>query len=352
MGKVRNAAAAALSAAAGVAAHGHVDEIIINGVSFPGYDVNTYPYMSEPPVVVGWSATNTDNGFVEPNNFGTADVICHRGAANAEGFAQVQAGDSITFQWNTWPESHHGPIIDYLAPCPNDRCDTVDKETLSFFKIAETGRVDEAVPGTWAADILIENGFQWTSQIPANVAPGHYVLRHEIIALHSGGNANGAQDYPQCFNIEVVGSGSASPAGTLGEELMTADDPGVLFDIYTGPNDYDIPGPDLMDGASSSVAQASVAATASADPTYYDGSSGESTSTTTAADDTTTAAPTTTSTATTLETSTSTTTSASSGGTASVYGQCGGTGWTGATECASGSTCVYLNDYYSQCQPA
>ena len=35
----------------------------------------------------------------------------------------------------------------------------------------------------------------------------------------------------------------------------------------------------------------------------------------------------------------------------SVYGQCGGTGWTGATTCAAGSTCVELNAYYSQCQP-
>jgi len=31
------------------------------------------------------------------------------------------------------------------------------------------------------------------------------------------------------------------------------------------------------------------------------------------------------------------------------YGQCGGNGWTGATTCVSGSTCVKLNDWYSQC---
>ncbi|KAF3933710.1 hypothetical protein ABW19_dt0203379 [Dactylella cylindrospora] len=34
-----------------------------------------------------------------------------------------------------------------------------------------------------------------------------------------------------------------------------------------------------------------------------------------------------------------------------VYGQCGGIGWTGPTTCASGSTCVYSNPYYSQCIP-
>ncbi|KAK6358993.1 hypothetical protein TWF696_000165 [Orbilia brochopaga] len=34
-----------------------------------------------------------------------------------------------------------------------------------------------------------------------------------------------------------------------------------------------------------------------------------------------------------------------------VWGQCGGIGWTGPTSCASGSTCVKSNDYYSQCIP-
>lgn len=34
---------------------------------------------------------------------------------------------------------------------------------------------------------------------------------------------------------------------------------------------------------------------------------------------------------------------------ASRWGQCGGLGWTGSTCCVSGSTCTYLNDWYSQC---
>ncbi|CAE6414897.1 unnamed protein product [Rhizoctonia solani] len=34
------------------------------------------------------------------------------------------------------------------------------------------------------------------------------------------------------------------------------------------------------------------------------------------------------------------------------WGQCGGTGYTGSTVCDSGLTCVYQNDYYSQCLAA
>lgn len=38
-------------------------------------------------------------------------------------------------------------------------------------------------------------------------------------------------------------------------------------------------------------------------------------------------------------------------GCSASYGQCGGTGWTGATCCATGFSCQYSNDYFSQCRP-
>lgn len=36
-------------------------------------------------------------------------------------------------------------------------------------------------------------------------------------------------------------------------------------------------------------------------------------------------------------------------GTIAKWAQCGGNGYTGATACASGSTCTKMNDWYSQC---
>lgn len=45
-------------------------------------------------------------------------------------------------------------------------------------------------------------------------------------------------------------------------------------------------------------------------------------------------------------------TTSSSGGSTGVaqhWSQCGGDGWTGATSCAAGYTCTYVNDWYSQC---
>lgn len=51
----------------------------------------------------------------------------------------------------------------------------------------------------------------------------------------------------------------------------------------------------------------------------------------------------------TTRTSSSTLTAPASTCTVSLYGQCGGTGYTGCTTCASGSTCTVQNAYYYQC---
>ncbi|KAG8925250.1 hypothetical protein FRC01_010442 [Tulasnella sp. 417] len=60
-------------------------------------------------------------------------------------------------------------------------------------------------------------------------------------------------------------------------------------------------------------------------------------------------ATTTTKTTTTSTTTTKITTTTASGCTAALYAQCAGIGYTGCTQCASGTTCKYQNDWYSQC---
>ncbi|OIW24405.1 hypothetical protein CONLIGDRAFT_96426 [Coniochaeta ligniaria NRRL 30616] len=254
---------AALAGAATVAAHGHVNDIIVDGVFWQGYDPTSFPYMSDPPTVVGWSTEQTDNGFISPDAFTSADIICHKSATNAGGHAVVAAGDKVFIQWNTWPESHHGPVIDYLASCGDAGCETVDKTSLKFFKIDEVGLIDGSVsPGTWGSDQLIANNNSWLVEIPPTVAPGFYVLRHEMIALHSANEANGAQAYPQCFNLQITGSGSDTPDGVAGTALYGASDPGILVNIYYPPlSTYTIPGPALYTGAVS-IAQGSSVATA------------------------------------------------------------------------------------------
>ncbi|KAI0502956.1 carbohydrate-binding module family 1 protein [Xylaria bambusicola] len=348
---------ASLAGAASVAAHGHITNIVINGVSYQTYDPTSFPYMQNPPTVVGWTANQPDNGFVEPSAYGNGDIICHKAGTPAGGFATVAAGDSISIQWDTWPESHKGPMMDYLAACNGD-CSAVDKESLEFFKIDEAGILDSSsAPGRWASDVLIENNNSWLVQIPANLKAGQYVLRHETIALHSAGQANGAQNYPQCVNIEVTGSGTLVPAGVKGTELYASADAGITVNIYTSGLDYKIPGPPLIEGVPATVEQVRSAITASASATVGSGNGGGAVPTTALSSATTlvtsTRAATTTSPAETTVASTTaaqTATTTVSGGVAAqtLYGQCGGMNWDGPTACAEG-TCTEYNPYYAQC---
>ncbi|RQM07983.1 hypothetical protein DH86_00003604 [Scytalidium sp. 3C] len=353
---------AALAFAASVTAHGHVSNIVVNGVYYENYDPTSFPYLSPPPIVIGWTAADSDNGFVSPDAYQSPDIICHKNATNAGGHASVKAGDYISLQWTpTWPDSHHGPVVDYLANC-NGPCETVDKTTLEFFKIDGGGLLSGADPGTWFTDSLIADGSTWLVQIPPSLAPGNYVLRHEIIALHAANSLDGAQNYPQCINLAVSGSGSLKPSGTLGTALYHESDPGILYNIYTSPMPpYTVPGPALIAGASSSCPQSSSVATvtSSATPGGATGPTSTAAQTTTTSSkssssggaSTPTRTPTSTTTRTTLTTTTKATTTAppAGGGAQTQYGQCGGSGWTGPTSCVAGSTCSSLNPYYAQC---
>lgn len=100
----------------------------------------------------------------------------------------------------------------------------------------------------WASQDLIDQNNTWTITVPESLAPGSYVFRHEIIALHGAGTLNGAQNYPQCFNIEITGSGTASPTGVLGTDLYKNTDPGIYINPYTTITSYAMPGPTLFAG--------------------------------------------------------------------------------------------------------
>ncbi len=90
--------------------------------------------------------------------------------------------------------------------------------------------------------MLRTNNLTWFVRLPKDIAPGNYVLRHEMIALHAAGNANGAQNYPFCFNLAIAGDGDKKPAGLPATELYKASDPGVLYDLFTKHSTYVIPG--------------------------------------------------------------------------------------------------------------
>lgn len=106
----------------GVSAHGWVSQATINGVNYPGYNPYQDPFdpSAKPKIFrkIPW------NGPVE--DLSLPDIQCSgrfsSGTSPAPLHAPVEAGTDISLYWTQWPDSHHGPLITYLARCP-DSCD-------------------------------------------------------------------------------------------------------------------------------------------------------------------------------------------------------------------------------------
>ncbi|KAF5574346.1 endoglucanase IV precursor [Fusarium pseudoanthophilum] len=218
---VRFAALSALFACK-VSAHGHVSEVLINGKSYYGHDPTKVPYVTQPESIT-WTNGAKDNGFVTSTASALAspDIICHLNATNGLLTADVNAGATITTK-------------------------------LKFFKIDQLGQLTGGTvpgqPGYWANNKLRDEDFSWNITIPAKLAPGSYVLRHEIIALHAGGAEGSTQMYPQCINLVVRGDGTAQPDGVFATDLYSSKDPGLLHNVFVdewSDAKYIIPGPSV-----------------------------------------------------------------------------------------------------------
>jgi lytic cellulose monooxygenase (C1-hydroxylating) len=159
------AALAAIAALPAVQAHGYVSGVVSGGKWYTGASPS-WVYESTKPQQAGWFAYNQDNGYVAPAEYGDNNITCHKGATPGTTSIPVTAGDTIELQWTTWPDSHHGPVLNYLARCNNGDCTTVNKENLNFFKINASGLIsDSTAPGTWATDELIANNNTWNLKV-------------------------------------------------------------------------------------------------------------------------------------------------------------------------------------------
>lgn len=100
---------------------------------------------------------------------------------------------------------HHGPVLIYMAKVD----DATTATTGSFFKVAEDGY--QGSTPTWGTEILNANCGKRAFQVPSNIAPGDYLVRAEVIALHVGRYS--PQPFVSCFQVRVTGGGNAYPAG-------------------------------------------------------------------------------------------------------------------------------------------
>ncbi|PSN60111.1 glycoside hydrolase family 61 protein-like protein [Corynespora cassiicola Philippines] len=238
----------ALGFASAVAAHGYVSNATIGGKEYQFYQPYQDPYMSPKPDRV--SRPIQGNGPVE--DVAISDVQCGGYAAGGiEGsepaalHAEAAAGSEVDLYWTLWPESHVGPVITYMAKCPEAGCnDYMPGTDAVWFKVQEGGR--EGTSNNWAATPLMKAGGIVTYTIPECITPGYYLVRHEIIALHAAYSYPGAQFYPGCHQLKVTGSGSTNPTGLVSfPGAYKAADPGITVDAYQA-KEYTIPGPALF----------------------------------------------------------------------------------------------------------
>ncbi len=201
------------ASATAVLGHGHVREVVANGLTYPGYHV--WATDQDPSRVVTWSFTTEDEGPVPVARLGHPDIVCHANAQSAQASVPVAAGDEVLVRrFNSIGGFEHpGPEMHYLASCGGAPCaDVADKTALEFYKFYERGLVRPGLPPgepdhgpqLWATNEVhrgverVDGGYvdTFAVRIPADTPTGHYVLRHEILGLHRA-FLQDAEFYPQ-----------------------------------------------------------------------------------------------------------------------------------------------------------
>ncbi|TVY19326.1 putative endo-beta-1,4-glucanase D [Lachnellula arida] len=139
--------------------------------------------------------------------------------------------------------NHHGPVLIHMSKVANAASDI---GSGSWFKVAEEGY--NPTTKIWRTDSLNTNCEKKSFMVPADLAPGNYLVRAEAIALHTASTTGGAQFYMTCFQINLTGSGTAAPAGVTFPGACNASDPGILINIYNNLQSYTIPRPAIFTG--------------------------------------------------------------------------------------------------------
>jgi len=247
-------------------AHTLMTNITIAGVTRsnclrPAYPGNLYsrtgvgasdPIMQETPAGQwrgGVASTNYTCGFMPfAGNPAAAKCPVTAGSPVTVSFFHGAGYGDETPAFDQWiARSHKGPFMAFLA-----KYDGVGglPAANSWFKIYQSGKIANATGGDWqtvkyaSPDGLNANNGGMTFTIPSDIAPGNYLLRTEIIALHSAGALYGAQPYVRCVELTVTGTGKVNPPGVSIPGNWNASHAGMNYKLWTDFNKpYPFPGP-------------------------------------------------------------------------------------------------------------
>lgn len=228
-----------------VAGHGGVLEYKFGSSWYFGWKPYNPAAYQTPNIQREW---DTYNPIQDPT---VSYLPCNTAGTPGALTASVAAGTKVTAYWNVWPHVI-GPVIVWMAACPGS-CNTTSPSGSAWFKIDQSGLLSGTLSkGVWGMANLVANNNSWTSTIPATLAPGNYLLRHELIAIHT---SNAPQWYPECAQLVVTGSGTATPSASYLAAIpgvYSMSDPEINIDIYSNANadvtTYTIPGPAVWTG--------------------------------------------------------------------------------------------------------
>ncbi|KAF2809126.1 uncharacterized protein BDZ99DRAFT_477588 [Mytilinidion resinicola] len=138
----------------------------------------------------------------------------------------TSVGSTVKAIWGQWTHQQ-GPAMVWLHKC-NGAFSTCDGPGQGWFKIDQMGMTAPPLTGTPWGTAVVYNDPAWTSTIPASLAQGNCLIRHEFLALHQ---ADTLQFYAEFAQIVVTGGGRfvATIPGYTSQS-----DPGVMFcdDVY------------------------------------------------------------------------------------------------------------------------
>jgi len=154
--------------------------------------------------------------------------------------------------------AHYGPVMVYLSKVAD--ASTADG-SAGWFKIFQdtwspTSSARVGDDDNWGTKDLNTCCGRMNVLIPTNIASGDYLLRAEVIALHTASSIGGAQFYVTCYQITVTGGGSATPPLVQLPGAYKAADPGIEVNIHAALATYVAPGPTVFSGGSTKSAGA------------------------------------------------------------------------------------------------
>ncbi|KAF2017679.1 lytic polysaccharide monooxygenase [Aaosphaeria arxii CBS 175.79] len=233
------------------AAHGGALNYTVGDTWYAGYDPFGPKDQDDAPYIVQRKWITNEPIFETTN----ASLACNFPGNPARAYIPINAGENITAVYNTWVHTV-GPMIAWLTPCANNDCSTFDPAGAEWFKIGQQGLLWGTIEGggwfqkefsRWDGSPSL-----WSERIPETLRAGKYLVRHEIISLHS---AHKPQFYPECAHLDVKGSGTGFPTKEFMAKIpgvYSMDQPEINIDVYdpeiSTKTEYKIPGPLVWTG--------------------------------------------------------------------------------------------------------